>query len=66
MTKVDFYVPMSRMEEVTAWLTDTIGPSWAGYDHHVWSYGEEYQSLWFSDERDAVLFKLKWVGNENT
>lgn len=66
MTKVDFYVPMSRMEEVTAWLTDTIGPSWVGYDHCNWSYGEEYQSLWFSNERDAVLFKLRWVGNENT
>ena len=65
MTKVDFYVPMSRMEEVTAWLTATIGPSWEGYDKHNWSYGEEYQSLWFSRERDAIMFKLKWVGNEN-
>jgi hypothetical protein len=65
MTKVDFYVPMSRMEEDTAWLTATIGPSWEGYDKHNWSYGEEYQSLWFSRERDAVVFKLKWGINEN-
>jgi hypothetical protein len=65
MTKVDFYVPMSRMEEVTAWLTATIGPSWEGYDKHNWSYGEEYQSLWFSRECDAVVFKLKWGINEN-
>ena len=60
MTKVDFYVPMSRMEEITAWLTATIGPSWSGNDRHHWSFGENYESVWFSDQRHAIMFKLRW------
>ena len=65
MTKVDFYVPMSRMEEITAWLHCNIGPGWIHPDTHVWSYGELYESVHFSNERDAVIFKLKWAGREN-
>lgn len=66
MIRVDCHIPMSRMEEVTAWLNDNIGPSWAGYDHHIWSYGELYESVHFTNERDALMFKLKWAGNENS
>lgn len=65
MTKIDFYVPMSRMEEITAWLLANVGTSWLD-DTHLWSFGEHYESLYFSDERHAVMFKLKWAGNENS
>jgi hypothetical protein len=51
------------MEEVTAWLHTNIGPGWIHPDRHVWSYGELYESVHFSREQDAVMFKLKWAGN---
>jgi hypothetical protein len=65
MTRVECSIPMSRMEEITAWLHNTIGPGWLHPDIHVWSYGERYESVHFSRERDAIMFKLKWARNEN-
>jgi len=53
------------MEEITEWLHTNIGPGWIHPDTHVWSYGELYESVLFSNEHDAVMFKLRWTGNES-
>jgi hypothetical protein len=49
-----------RHEEVREWLENTLGPEWQdSYVNGRWM--KHYAVIFFKDDADLMLFKLKWM-----